>query len=133
MCFGIDLYTSIHIAVDTFLYCKAVVKTLYRAYDQTFGTSYITTIASAFILIVLYWRYFGIFSKFGLNVFDINRRNMIYFSCGIVGIYYVVLLITAPNYVFHEEVIIYGTIYVDRVVIARRVQAAIYFNNTLVG
>ena len=58
---------------------------------------------------------------------------MVYFSCGLIGICYVALIIIAPSYVFHEEVVIYRTIYVDCVVIARGVQAAIHFNGTLTG
>ena len=56
---------------------------------------------------------------------------MIYFGRGLISICYVDLTIIAPSYVFYEEVVIYGTIYVDCVVIARRVQAAIYFNGAL--
>lgn len=133
MCFRIDLYTAT-CAVDTFLYCKAVVKTLYRACDQTFCTSPITTIASAFMLVVLYWCWFGInFTKFSLNAFNINRRNMVYFGRGFISICYVALIIFAHNYVFHKEVVIHDTIYMDCVVIACRVQAAIHLNGALAG
>lgn len=58
---------------------------------------------------------------------------MVYFGRGFISICYVALIIFAPSYVFYEEVVIYDTIYVDCVVIACGVQAAIHLNGALAG